>query len=127
MRLNFREQNQGFLIENIVFNELKSRGYNVDVGFVERKIKNKQDKWVYAQSEVDFIARTNSREYYIQVVDKIPTSKHESNEYGALLSVPGSFKKILVINDNIISYTNDMGILIISLEEFLLNKNSVDL
>ena len=127
VRLNFREQNQGFLIENIVFNELKSRGYNVDVGFVERKIKNKQDKWVYAQSEVDFIARTNSREYYIQVVDKIPTSKHESNEYGALLSVPGSFKKILVINDNIISYTNDMGILIISLEEFLLNKNSVDL
>lgn len=127
VRLNFREQNQGFLIENIVFNELKSRGYSVDVGFVERKIKNKENKWVYAQSEVDFIARTSSKEYYIQIVDKIPISKHESNEYGALLAVPGSFKKILVLNDNIISYTNDMGILVISLEEFLLNKNSVDL
>ena len=127
VRLNFREQNQGFLIENILFNELKTRGYNVDVGFLEKKVKNKQSKWVYAQSEVDFIVRTNSKEYYIQIVDKIPTGKHESNEYDALLSVPGSFKKILVVNDNIISYTNDMGILIISLEEFLLNKNSIDI
>ena len=127
VRLNFREQNQGFLIENIVFNELKTRGYSVDVGFLERKIKNKQNKWVYAQSEVDFIVRTNSKEYYIQIVDKIPSGKHQNNEYDSLLSVPGSFKKILVINDNIISYTNDMGVLIISLEEFLLNKNSIDL
>lgn len=127
VRINFREQNQGFLIENIVFNELKTRGYNVDVGFLERKIKNKQSKWVYAQSEVDFIVRTNSKEYYIQIVDKIPNGKHENNEYDALLAVPGSFKKILVVNDNIISYTNDMGILTISLEEFLLNKNSIDL
>lgn len=127
VRLNFREQNQGFLIENIVFNELKTRGYNVDVGFLEKKVKNKQNKWVYAQSEVDFIVRTNSKEYYIQIADKIPTDKHENNEYDALLSVPGSFKKILVLNDNIISYTNNMGILIISLEEFLLNKDSINL
>ena len=127
VRLNFREQNQGFLIENIVFNELKTRGYNVDVGFLERKIKNKQNKWVYAQSEVDFIVRTNSKEYYIQIADKIPAGKHENNEYDALLSVPGSFKKILILNDSIISYTNNMGILIISLEEFLLNKDSINL
>ena len=53
--------------------------------------------------------------------------KHENNEYDALLAVPGFFKKILIINDNIISYTNDMGILTISLEEFLLNKNSINL
>ena len=127
VRINFREQNQGFLIENIVFNELKTRGYNVDVGFLERKIKNKQNKWVYAQSEIDFIVRTNSKEYYIQIIDKLPVGKHVSNEYDALLAVPGSFKKILVINDNIISFTNDVGILTISLEEFLLNKNSIDL
>ena len=71
-------------------NELKTRGYNVDVGFLERKVKNKQSKWVYAQSEVDFIVRTNSKEYYIQIIDKIPTGKHENNEYDALLAVPGS-------------------------------------
>lgn len=57
----------------------------------------------------------------------MPAGKHENNEYDALLAVPGSFKKILIINDNIISYTNDMGILTISLEEFLLNKNSINL
>ena len=97
------------------------------MGFLEKKVKNKQNKWVYAQSEVDFIVRTNSKEYYIQITDKIPAGKHENNEYDALLSVPGSFKKILVLNDNIISYTNNMGILIISLEEFLLNKDSINL
>lgn len=84
-------------------------------------------KYVYTQSEVDFIARMSSKEYYIQIIDDIPQSKHLNNEYDALLSVPGSFKKILVINKPILSYTNDMGILIISLEEFLLNTDSLNL
>lgn len=127
IRLNFRENNQGFLIENAVYNELKTRGYSVDVGFLEKRKKNKEGKYVYVQCEVDFIARLSSKEYYIQIMDKIPENKHLNNEYDALLSVPGSFKKIIVINEPIISYTNDMGILVISLEEFLLNQNSLNL
>ena len=63
VRINFREPNEGFLIENAIYNELKTREYLVDVGFVETKIKNKLDKWVYAQLEVDFIARRGSKEY----------------------------------------------------------------
>lgn len=126
VRINFREPNQGFLIENVVYNELVTRGYRVDVGFIESKKKNKEGKYVYVQSEVDFIARISSKVYYIQIVDKLPENKHLDNEYEALLSVPGSFKKIIVINQNIISYYDDTGILVISLEEFLLNKDSLD-
>lgn len=127
VRINFREPNQGFLIENVVYNELVTRGYRVDVGFLEQKKKNKEGKYVYVQSEVDFIARTSSKEYYIQIMDEIPEARHLSNEYDALLTVPGSFKKIMVINKPIMYYTNDMGILVISLEDFLLKLNSLDL
>ena len=127
VRLNFREPNEGFLIENTLYNELKTRGYIVDVGFIERKIKNKLSNWVYAQCEVDFIVRRGSKEYYIQVMDEVPEGKHKNIEYDSLLAVPGSFKKIVVINKSLLGYTNKDGVLIVSLEEFLLNQNSLDL
>lgn len=127
VRINFREPNEGFLIENTVYNELKARGYKVDVGFLEQKKKNKEGKYVYVQSEVDFIVRISSKEYYIQIMNDVPNGKHLNNEYDALLAVPGSFKKIMIVNKPIISYTNEFGILVISLEEFLLNQNSLDL
>lgn len=127
VRLNFREQNKGFLIENCVYNELKTRGYDVDVGFIEKKFKDKNGKWQYKQNEVDFIARKYDKQYYIQVVDKMPKDGHEENEYESLRSVPGSFKKLLVVNDNFIEYTNNDGILIISLEKFLLDHRSLDI
>lgn len=127
VRINFREPNEGFLIENAVYNELKTRGFIVDVGFVERKIKNKLGNWMYAQCEVDFIVRNGSKEYYIQIMDEVPQGKHLNNEYDSLLAVPGSFKKIVVINKPLLSYTNKDGILIISLEEFLLNQDSLNL
>jgi len=127
IRINFREPNQGFLIENTVYNELMTRGYRVDVGFIEQKKKNKDGKYVYVQSEVDFIARISSKEYYIQIMDEIPEGNHLNNEYDSLLAVPGSFKKIIVINKPIIHYTNDMGILVISLEDFLINLDSLNI
>ena len=126
VRLNFREQNQGFLIENVVYNELVTRGYRVDVGFINQRRK-KDNKYQFAQLEVDFVARKLSKEYYIQIMNDLPNGKHLENEYTALIKVPGSFKKIIVINKPLISYTNELGILIISLEEFLLNLNSLDL
>lgn len=127
IRINFREQNQGFLIENTIYNELRTRGYRVDVGFNELKKKNKDGKYVYAQAEVDFIARIASKEYYIQVMDDLPSDKHLNNEYDALIKVPNSFKKIIVLNRPFLSYHDEKGVLLISLEEFLLNKNSLDL
>ncbi len=127
VRINFREQNQGFLIENAIYNELKTRGYRVDVGFNESKKKNKDGKYVYVQSEVDFIVRVASKEYYIQVLDDVPNDKHLQNEYDALIKIPNSFKKIMVINRPFLTYTDERGVLLISLEEFLLNKNSLDL
>lgn len=126
-RINFREPNEGFLIENAVYNELKTRGYLVDVGFIERKVKNKSGDWVYAQCEVDFIVRNASKEYYIQIMKEVPQGKHLDNEYDSLLAVPGSFKKIVIINSPLLSYTNKEGILVISLEEFLLNQDSLNL
>lgn len=127
VRLNFRENNQGFLIENALYNELMMREYRVDVGSYRTKIKNKNGKWVYSLCEVDFVARKGSKEYYIQVMNKIPQGKHLDNEYNALIKVRSSFKKIVVINQPLVSYTNDDGVLVISLEEFLIKKDSLDL
>ena len=126
-RLNFRQQDDGFGIEAIVYNELRCRGYLVDVGMLETRERNKEGKQVYKQKEVDFIARLASKEYYIQVMDRIPSGNHEINEYDSLIKVPGSFRKIAVINTPFRAYTDENGILIISLEEFLLNKDSLQL
>lgn len=126
-RINFREPNQGFLIENAIYNELKTRGYLVDVGFYTKKILGKNNKRTNRQVEVDFIARFADKEYYIQVVDEIPSGKHKNNEYDALLGIRQNFKKIIVINKSFNSFTNEDGILIISLEDFLINRDSLNL
>lgn len=126
-RINFRQLDRGFGIETVVYNELRSRGYLVDVGMLETRERTIEGKQLKKQKEIDFIAREGSKEYYIQVMDVIPTGQHGNNEYDNLLKIPGSFKKIAVINLNFKSYWDENGILIISLEEFLLNKNSLNL
>ncbi len=125
-RINFRQLDQGFGIENVIYNELRRRGYLVDVGLLETRERNKEGKQVYKQNEVDFVARLASKEYYIQVMDKIPSGQHGANEYGNLLKVPGSFKKIAVVNEPFRAYASGDGILVISLEEFLLEGDSLD-
>ena len=126
-RINFRQQDRGFGIENVVYNELRNRGYAVDVGLLETRERNLQGKQMYKQNEVDFIARFASKEYYIQVMDEEPEGQHKKNEYSNLAKVPGSFKKIAVINKPFKSYTDENGILIISLEEFLIDQDSLNL
>lgn len=127
VRLNFREPNQGFLVENAVYNELRARGYKVDVGLITRKKTNKSGKRVESNCEVDFVSRMGSREYYLQIMDKTPgAGRHADNEYDNLLAVPGSFKKIVIVNENFIPYTNDSGMLVIPLEDFLLDADSLD-
>lgn len=126
-RINFRQQDRGFGIENVVYNELRNRGYAVDVGLLETRERNSEGKQVYKQKEVDFIARFASKEYYVQVMDEVPEGQHKNNEYSNLTKVPGSFRKIAVINKPFKSYTDESGILIISLEEFLIDQDSLNL
>lgn len=126
-RINFRQMDKGFGIETVVYNELRSRGYAVDIGMLETRERNKDGRQVKKQKEVDFIARLGSREYYIQVMNSIPDGQHGENEYDSLIKVPGSFKKIAVINQNFKTYWDENGIMIISLEEFLLNQDSLNL
>lgn len=118
---------KGFGIETVVYNELRSRGYAVDVGMLENRETNKDRKIVKKQKEIDFIARQRSKEYYIQVMNTIPDGQHGENECNNLLKVPGSFKKIAVINEFFKAYWDNNGILIISLEEFLLNQDSLNI
>ena len=126
-RINFRQMDQGFGIETVVYNELRRRGYLVDVGMIEDRGRESSGKRIYKQKEVDFIARLASKEYYVQVMDRVPQGQHGENEYGNLLLVPGSFRKIAIINSAFKAYTDNNGILIISLEEFLLNQDSLNL
>ena len=126
-RLNFRQQEEDHLMENIIYNELLVRGYNVDVGVIERYEKDSNEKTIRKQLEVDFVCNQASKRYYIQSAFAIPNREKMEQEQKSLVNIKDSFKKIIVVKDDINLWRNDEGILIISLEEFLLNKNSLDL
>lgn len=121
-RLNFRQQEETHIMENIIFNELLYRGYNVDVGVVE--LREGIDK---KQVEVDFICNQFNKKYYIQSALSLPTREKTLQEERPLLNIPDNFKKIIVVKDNIKSWITEEGIVVIGLKEFLLNPNSLDL
>ena len=126
-RLNFRQQEEDHLMENIIYNELLVRGYNVDVGVIERFEKDSTDKTIRKQLEVDFVCNQSSKRYYIQSAFAIPNREKMEQEQKSLINIDDSFKKIIIVKDDINLWRNEEGILIISLEEFLLNPNSLDL
>ena len=126
-RLNFRQQEEDYLMENIIYNELLVRGYNVDVGVIERFEKDSTDKTIRKQLEVDFVCNQSSKRYYIQSAFAIPNKEKMEQELKSLININDSFKKIIIVKDDINLWRNEEGILIISLEEFLLNPNSLDL
>ena len=121
-RLNFRQQEENHLMENIIYNELLIRGYNVDVGVVEVREKDTRK-----QLEVDFVCNQGSKRYYIQSALNLDTPEKTLQESKSLNNIGDSFKKIIVVKDNIKLWRNDDGILIIGIQEFLLNKDSLDL
>ena len=127
VRLNFRQQEEDHLMENIIYNELLVRGYNVDVGVVEKFEKDSSDKTIRKQLEVDFVCNQGSKRYYIQSAFAIPNKEKMEQEQKSLVNIDDSFKKIIIVKDDINLWRNEDGILIISLEEFLLNKDSLDL
>lgn len=120
-RPNFRQLEENHLIENIVYNELINRGYNVDVGIVE--IRENNDK---KQLEVDFVCNQSYKRYYIQVALNIDTREKNIQESRPLNCIGDNFKKIIIVKDGLSHWYNEDGILIMSIEEFLLNKDSLD-
>lgn len=119
-RLNFRQQEEDHIMENILYNELLYRGYNVDVGVVEIREKN-----LRKQIEVDFVCNQADKRYYIQSALSLPTREKTLQEERPLMNINDNFKKIIVVKDNIKNWTTEEGITVIGLQEFLLNKESL--
>lgn len=121
-RLNFRQLEENHLMENIIYNELLLRGYNVDVGVVEiREGDNRK------QLEVDFVCNLGNKRYYVQSALNLETREKTIQEERPLMNIYDNFKKIIVVKDDIKHWITEEGILVIGIKEFLLNKNSLDL
>ena len=114
-------------MENIIYNELKTRGYSVDVGMVEIRKPDKDGKWIRTQLEVDFVANLGSKKYYVQSALSIPDREKEMQESRPLTSIKDSFKKVIIVKDHIMPRRNEEGILTIGLLDFLLKEDSLDL
>lgn len=126
-RLNFRQQEETHIMENVIYNELRMRGYSVDVGVVEINERTDGGKYVRKQIEIDFVANKGSQRYYIQSAFALPTEEKVQQEERPLKNVPDSFKKIVVVKDNIMLHRDENGIITMGLKQFLLNPESLDL
>lgn len=125
-QLNFREMDMPHITENIIYNELRSRGYLVDVGVVEVR-PSVNGKRQVARLEVDFIANKGDRRYYIQSAYMIPDENKREQETRVFSKINDNFRKIVVTGEDIYPYVDDDGILNIGIHQFLLDENSLDL
>lgn len=124
--LGFRQQEETHIMENIIYNELRTRGLRVDVGMVETREPDKNGRLIRKQLEVDFVVNQGSQRYYIQSAFAMPTIEKEAQESASLLLINDSFKKIIIVKDDIKPKRNEKGILTIGLKDFLLDKNSLN-
>ncbi len=125
-RINFRQFERTHTMENVIYNELLMRGYNVDVGVVPVTEKKENHQSVRKQLEVDFVCNMGSKRYYIQSAFSLPTEEKIKQEQRPLIKIEDSFKKIIVTGDVTMPYYNDDGILTISIYDFLLNPDSLE-
>ena len=125
-RLNFRQQEPTHIMENIVYNELLVRGYNVDVGIVDVFAKNSDGKRVHKQLEVDFVVNQGSQRYYIQVAYDMTSEEKQIQELNSLRNIPDSFKKIVIVNGTKKPWRNEEGFVIMGMKYFLLNEDSLE-
>lgn len=126
-RINFRQTEENHIMENIIYNELKVRGYNVDVGIVNAYDKDKQNKTIQKKYEVDFIASKGNNKYYIQSAFSIENIDKLRQETNSLVNINDSFKKIIVVKNNIKPRRDENGIVTIGIYNFLLDENSLNL
>ena len=123
-RLSFRQQEYTHIMENVIYNELRLRGYSVDVGVVEN-VGKEEGFSVRKSFEVDFVVNLGNRRYYIQSAYNIPTEEKMAQEQASLLSINDAFRKIIIVNQPIMSGYNEQGILMLSLQDFLMNPEKV--
>ena len=126
-RLNFRQMEKPHLTENIIYNELRARGYNVDVGVVTVRTTNDSGIREQRQYEVDFVCNLGSRRYYIQSAYRMETEEKEVQEKTSLLNIDDSFKKIIITGEPSVVHRDNNGITTISIYDFLLNANSLEM
>ena len=118
-KLNFRQQEVTHIMENVIYNELRMRGFTVDVGLVEVR-EMRDGKLTYIQYEVDFIASNGTDKYYIQSAFAIDDEEKRQQELNSLLKIDDSFRKIVIVGSDIAEYTDDKGIRFMGLFQFLL-------
>lgn len=126
-RLNFRQIEPSHIMENIIYNELRYRGYNVDVGVVEVREKNSEGREQRKQLEIDFIANQGSRRYYIQSAYEIPSKEKLDQETKSFDRANDSFKKIIIVERTMKPRRDDKGYVTMGVKEFLLNEKSLEL
>ena len=124
-RLNFRQSEENHIMENIIYNELRIRGYNVDVGVVECPTVSDNGKRGKRQLEIDFVATRGSEKYYIQSAFSMANEQKAEQERRSLNSIADSFKKIVIVRDNIKTRRDETGIVTLGLINFLMDENSL--
>ena len=121
-RLNFRQQEENHIMENIIYNELIARGFNVDVGVVEYNHIDENGKKVRSQLEVDFVVNQTEKRYYIQSALTVADEYKRKQEVNSINRIDDSYTKIVVVRDNVLPWTDDKGVQYINIEDFLLDK-----
>lgn len=116
--LNFRQVEETHIMENVIYNELRSRGYSVDVGIVDARTATER-----RQLEVDFVANKGDKRYYIQSAFALPDEEKRQQELASLKRINDSFKKVVIMREDIAPYHDDNGVLIMGLMDFLLKTN----
>lgn len=125
-RLNFRQQEPTHIMENIVYNELLIRGYNVDTGIIDLYGKDQEGKRVRKQLEVDFVVNQGSQRYYVQVSYDMTSKEKQAQEFYSLRNIPDSFKKIVIVGGVTKPWRNEEGFVIMGMRYFLLNSDSLE-
>jgi hypothetical protein len=126
-RLNFRQTEPSHLMENVIYNELRVRGFNVDVGVVSVRKQNEAGTQKRSQLEVDFVCNLGSKRYYIQSAYRMPDEEKLKQEEASLLNIDDSFKKIIIVGEDTPVLRNEAGITIMGIYDFLLHENSLEL
>lgn len=125
-RMNFRQMEESHLMENALYNELRGRGFGVDVGVVPTSVKGKDGKSRRAQLEIDFVCNKGSRRYYIQSAFAMPDAEKREQEQRSLLKVDDGFKKVIVTKEGLEPHYTEQGILMMNVYDFLLDRHSLE-
>ena len=124
-RINFRQIEQTHSMENVIYNELKMRGYNVDIGLVTVLEKNVEGKYIRKQLEVDFVCNQGSKRYYIQSAFSVPDLEKQRQETRPFRNIEDSFKKVIVTHDMVPKHYDDDGVLVVNIYDFLLDESII--